>query len=103
MYVSRMPFHVAPGKTSEVEQRLLQLKHMIDESGGQRARILRTHFASDGAPDVVLEQEAEDLQALETQIKQVSSRPEFQQWSREMSTLLIRPPKREAYIINDGA
>jgi hypothetical protein len=100
MYVSRMPFHVAPGKTSEVEERLQVLKQMIDEAGGQRCRILRTHFASDGAPDVVLEQEAEDLAALESQIRKVTEKSEFQEWSRGMSQLLVRPPKREAYIVN---
>jgi hypothetical protein len=99
MYVSRMPFHVAPGKTTEVEERLQTLKQMIDEAGGQRCRILRTHFASDGAPDVVLEQEAEDLGALEAQISSVTGRPEFQAWSREMSGLLARAPKREAYLV----
>jgi hypothetical protein len=100
MYVSRMPFHVAPGKTTEVEQRLRSLKDMIDEAGGQHCRILRAHFASDGAPDVVLEQEADDLAALESQIKKVTEKPEFQQWSQEMSSLLIRPPKREAYLVD---
>ena len=100
MYVSRMPFHVAPGKTSEVEQRLKTLKQMIDEAGGQHCRILRAHFASDGTPDVVLEQEVDDLSTLEAQIQRVTQRPEFQEWSREMSPLLIRPPKREAYIVN---
>jgi hypothetical protein len=73
---------------------------MIDEAGGQRCRILRTHFASDGAPDVILEQEADDLSALESQIKKVTDRPEFQTWSREMSSMLLRPPKREAYLVN---
>ena len=99
MYVSRMPFHVEPGKTAEVEERLQTLKQMIDDAGGQRCRILRTHFASDGAPDVVLEQEAEDLAALEAQIRKVTERPEFQSWSQQMSPLLVRPPKREAYLV----
>ena len=99
MYVSRMPFHVAPGKTTEVEERLQALKQMIDEAGGQHCRILRTHFASDGAPDVVLEQEAEDLGELEMQIRTVTGKPEFQTWSREMSSLLARAPKREAYLV----
>ena len=99
MYVSRMPFHVEPGKTAEVEERLQVLKQMIDDAGGQRCRILRTHFASDGAPDVVLEQEAEDLAVLESQIQKVTDRPEFQTWSKEMSPLLARAPKREAYIV----
>jgi hypothetical protein len=101
MYVSRMPFHVAPGKTTEVEERLKKLKQMIDESGGKSCRILRTHFASDGAPDVILEQEVDDLAALESQIKQVTAKQEFQDWSREMSSLLVRPPKREAYLVSE--
>jgi hypothetical protein len=95
-----MPFYVVPGKTTEVEQRLGRLKQMIDNAGGQNCRILRSHFASDGAPDVVLEQEVEDLATLESQIRQVTGNSEFQQWSRDMSELLIRPPKREAYIVN---
>ena len=100
MYVSRLPFHVIPGRTAEVEQRLHTLKNMIDEAGGQHCRILRSHFASDGAPDVVLEQEASDLGDLERQIGLVTERPEFQAWSREMSPLLVRAPKREAYKVN---
>ena len=100
MYISRMPFYVVPGKTSEVEERLKTLKQMIDEAGGQRCRILRSHYASDGAPDVVLEQEVEDLGTLESQIRKVTDRQEFQQWSREMSQLLTRTPKREAYLVN---
>ena len=102
MYVSRMPFHVLPGKTSEVEEHLVSLKRMIAEAGGRQVRILRTHFASDGAPDVVLEQEVQDLAELESQIKAVTARPEFQAWSGEMSSLLIRPPKREAYSVKDA-
>ena len=100
MYVSRMPFHVAPGKTTEVEQRLKGLKQMIEGPGGSRCRILRTHFASDGAPDVVLEQEVEELAMLESQIKKVTGLPEFQEWSRDMSPLLVRAPKREAYLVD---
>lgn len=94
-----MPFHVLPGKISEVEDQLESLKQMISEAGGRQIRILRTHFASDGAPDVVLEQEVEDLADLEEQIKAVTARPEFQTWSGEMSSLLVRPPKREAYSV----
>ncbi len=100
MYVSRLPFHVLPGKTAEVETRLHQLKDMIAAAGGDNCRILRVHFASDGAPDIVLEQDVADLAALETQIKAVTERSEFQQWSREMSPLLARTPKREAYLVH---
>jgi hypothetical protein len=66
--------------------------------GGGRPRILRNHFASLGAPDVVFEQEAPDLEALETQISQVTARAEFQQWSQQMSELLAQSPKREVYL-----
>jgi hypothetical protein len=48
---------------------------------------------------VVLEQDVADLAALETQIKAVTEKPEFQQWSRQMSPLLARTPKREAYLV----
>jgi hypothetical protein len=102
MYISRLPFYVVPGKTSEVEQRLETLRSMIRDAGGQNCRILRTHFASDGAPDVVLEQEVEDLAALESQIRTVTDNPSFQEWSRGMSPLLVRTPKREAFHVVDG-
>jgi hypothetical protein len=102
VYVSRLPFHVIPGKTTEVEHQLGTLKAMILQAGGQRCRILRSHFASDGAPDVILEQDADDLATLEDQIKQVTASPEFQEWSRNMSTFLVRTPKREAYLVVDS-
>lgn len=98
MYVSRLPFHVIPGKTNEVETQLATLRQWVTEAGGKNCRILRTHFASDGAPDVVLEQEADDLATLEKQISAVTAKPEFQQWSQTMSTYLTRAPKREAFI-----
>jgi hypothetical protein len=66
---------------------------------GRVCRILRSHFGSDGAPDVVFEQEVAEL---ETQIAAVTSRPEFQQWSQGMSPLLSRTPKREAYFVAGG-
>ena len=61
--------------------------------------MLRNHFASLGAPDVVFEQEAPDLETLETQITQVTERAEFQQWSGHMSELLAQSPKREVYLV----
>ena len=70
MYVSRLTFHTQPGKTQLVEHELQQLMAMVNEVGGLRPRVLRNHFASLGAPDVVFEQEAPDLETLETQIKQ---------------------------------
>ena len=99
MYVSRLPFHVQPGKTNEVERELGTLRNWILAAGGQHCRILRSHFASDGAPDVVLEQDADDLAALEQQIKAVTDKPEFQTWSQGMSHLLLRAPKREAFLV----
>ena len=100
MYVSRLPFHVLPGKTSEVIERLKTLQGMIRKAGGTDCRILRAHYGSDDGPDVVLEQTVGDLAELESQIKAVTSSDEFQRWSQEMSPLLSRTPKREAYLVN---
>ena len=99
MYVSRLTFHTQPGKTREVEQELRKLVAMVGEVGGLRPRVLRNHFASLGAPDVVLEQEAPALETLETQIKQVTENPAFQQWTGHISGLLAQSPKREVYLI----
>ena len=99
MYVSRLTFHTQPGKTREVEQELRKLVAMVDEVGGLRPRVLRNHFASLGAPDVVLEQEAPALETLETQIKQVTENPAFQEWTGHISGLLALSPKREVYLI----
>jgi hypothetical protein len=99
MYLSRLTFHTQPGKTGEVEQELRKLVAMVGEVGGLRPRVLRNHFASLGAPDVVLEQEAPALETLETQIKQVTENPAFQQWTGHISGLLAQSPKREVYLI----
>ena len=99
MYVSRLTFHTAPGKTHMVEQELQKLLAMVGQAGGGRPRVLHNHFASLGAPDVVFEQEAPDLETLETQIQQVTARKEFQQWSQHMSGLLAQSPKREVYLV----
>jgi hypothetical protein len=101
MYVSRLTFHTHPGMTHEVEQELHQLMAMVDRVGGARPRVLRNHFASLGAPDVVFEQEAPDLGALETQIKRVTEQEEFKRWSEHMSGLLAQSPKREIYLVVD--
>jgi L-rhamnose mutarotase len=61
--------------------------------------VLRNHFASLGAPDVVFEQEAPDLDTLEAQIRQVTAREDFQRWSTHMSELLAQSPKREVYLV----
>jgi hypothetical protein len=99
MYVSRLTFHTQPGKTQLVEHELQELMAMVNEVGGLRPRVLRNHFASLGAPDVVFEQEAPDLETLETQIKQVAENVAFQQWTGYMSGLLAQSPKREVYLI----
>src|SRR5687767_4417490 len=99
MYISRLTFHTLPGKTHEVAQQLQQLLQMVDQAGGGRPRVLRNHFASAGAPDVVFEQEAPDLEVLETQIKHVTESAGFQQWTGHMSGLLAQSPKREIYLV----
>jgi hypothetical protein len=48
---------------------------------------------------VVFEQEAPDLETLETQIRQVTERTDFQRWTQEMSGLLAQSPKREIYLV----
>jgi len=99
MYVSRLAFHTVPGKTGAVEQALQQLRTMVAAAGGTEPRILRTHYASLGAPDLVFEQEAADLAALEGQLRQVTERSEFQVWTQQLSTLLTQSPKREVYLL----
>jgi hypothetical protein len=101
MFVSRLTFHTIPGKTGEVEHALKQLRDMVVHAGGSRPRILHTHFASLGAPDVVFEQDVSDLTTLETQMAQLTSSPAFQQWSGRMSGLLSQSPKRELYLVAD--
>jgi len=99
MYVSRLTFHTLPGKTNEVAQELHKLRDMVAKVGGVRPRILRNHFASLGAPDLVFEQEASDLETLETQIKHVTDSQDFQQWTGHMSGLLAESSKREVYLM----
>jgi hypothetical protein len=99
MYISRLTFHTHPGKTNEVEQELQKLMVMVGEVGGIHPRVLRNHFASLGAPDVVFEQEAQDLETLEVQIRRVTGREDFQHWSNHMSELLAQSPKREVYLV----
>ena len=99
MYLSRLTFHTLPGKTGEAEQSLQTLVAMVGQVGGIRPRVLHNHFASLGAPDVVFEQEAQDLGTLERQIQQVTENSTFQQWTGHMSGLLAESPKREIYRI----
>src|SRR3712207_5341507 len=97
MYVSRLTFYTVPGKTGEVEQALGHLRDLVEAAGGGRPRVLRTHYASLGAPDLVFEQEAEDLAALESHIGRVTDSTDFQAWSHAVSAMLAQSPKREVY------
>ncbi|HEY2990621.1 MAG TPA: hypothetical protein VGL11_23095 [Candidatus Binatia bacterium] len=99
--LSRLTFRAAPGKTGAVEKELKKLREMVAGVGGVRPRILHTHFASQGAPDVVFEQEAQDLAALEAQIKKLTGNSDFQGWTKNISQLLTQSPKREVYLISD--
>jgi hypothetical protein len=56
-----------------------------------------------GAPDLAFEQEVSDPGALEVQIKKVTDTTEFQQWARQMASLLEQSSKRELYEINRSA
>ena len=97
--LSRFAFHAVPGRTGELETELKKLSEMVAGAGGIKPRVLHTHFASPGAPDIVFEQEAADLASLESQIKKLTENPEFQNWTKKMSTLLTESPKREIYLI----
>ena len=102
MYLSRLTFHTLPGKTQEVEDRLMMLREWVEHAGGASARVMRMHYGSSGAPALVFEQEVKDPATLEQQINTVIGNEEFQRWSREVSGLLAQPSKRELYMIRDG-
>jgi hypothetical protein len=99
MYISRLYFHSSPGKTLALEHGLKDLFEMAAKAGGKSCKILRAHFASPGAPDLMFEQEAADLASLENQIKKVKESSDFQTWSEQTSRLLERSPKREVYLV----
>jgi hypothetical protein len=99
MYVSRLTFHTVPGKTGEAEKALRKLQEMVSDAGGTTPRILHTHFASLGAPDIVFEQETEDLASFEEQLRKLTGNKGFQSWTRKMSPLLRESPKRELYLL----
>jgi hypothetical protein len=101
VYVSRLAFHTIPGKTSEVERELRNLRALVSAGGARQSRILRAHFASLGAPDLIFEQEAADLADLERQLKGVTENPDFQAWSKRVSSLLAQSPKREVYLVSE--
>ena len=99
MYLSRLTFHTLPGKTHEAEEKLMTLLTWVENAGGLRPRVMRTHFGSLGAPDLIFEQEVEDPGTLESQIKQVTDNREFQQWAKQVSGLLEQSSKRELYQV----
>jgi hypothetical protein len=99
MYLSRLTFHTLPGKTHEAEDKLMTLLDWVENAGALRPRVLRNHFGSLGAPDLIFEQEVEDPGTLESQIKKVTENREFQQWAKQVSGLLEQSSKRELYQI----
>jgi hypothetical protein len=101
MYVSRLTFNTLPGKTHEVEQKLMTLRDWVAEAGGLNPRVLRTHYGSLGAPDLVFEQEVANPDALEHQIKRVTENIRFQDWARQVAGLLEQSSKRELYQLTD--
>jgi hypothetical protein len=103
MYLSRLTFHTLPGKTHEVEEKLMMLLHWVESAGGVKPRVMRTHFGSLGAPDLIFEQEVEDPGTLESQIKTVTENREFQLWAKQVSGLLEQSSKRELYQIASPA
>ena len=101
MYVSRLGFATQPGRTHEVEALLKRMRDLIAEAGGSRPRVLRTSFASLGAPDLILEQESADLAALERQVGAVTGDTRFHTLAQEISNLLVHSSKREVYQVID--
>lgn len=101
MYVSRLTFHTLPGRTQEAQERLTALLNWVEQAGGLRPRVMRTHYGSLGAPDLVFEQEVPDPATLEVQIKQVTGNKEFRHRATEVSGLLEQSSKRELYQIAD--
>ena len=100
MYVSRLTFHTLPGKTHEVEEKLMTLLEWVQGAGGLSPRVMRTHYGSLGAPDLVFEQEVPDPGTLEAQIKKVTEIRDFQIWANQISELLEQSSKRELYEIS---
>jgi hypothetical protein len=99
VYISRLAFATLPGHTHHVEEKLRKLRDLVAQAGGTRVRVLRAHFASLGAPDLIFEQEIPDLPTLEREIGEVVDNTAFQTLSREISELLARTPKREVYEV----
>jgi hypothetical protein len=99
VFLSRLTFYTLPGKTDTMEQKLMTLAHWVDQAGGTKPRVMRTHYSSAGAPDLLFEQEVADPGTLEQQIKVVTDKKEFQEWVQEVTPLLERSSKRELFKI----
>jgi len=102
MYSSSLMFHTVPGKTGELEKELKALLKLVENAGGENARILHTHFASPDAPNVVFVQDAPDLPTLEKQIHKITSDSGFQEWTKKVSLLLRQSPNREIHLVVAG-
>ncbi|HEX5019411.1 MAG TPA: hypothetical protein VFX54_02040 [Candidatus Binatia bacterium] len=85
MYSSNLMFQTIPGKTGELENRIARMLRLVEDAGGQNARILHTHFASPDGPDVVFVQDVADLAILEKQIHQITTDSRSQQWTKKLS------------------
>lgn len=75
----------------------MTLRDWVAEAGGLSPRVMRTHYGSLGAPDLVFEQEVANPDALEHQIKRVTENIRFQEWARQVAGLLSSLPS-ESYI-----
>jgi hypothetical protein len=102
MFLSRLTFYTLPGKTDEVETKLLTLRKWVEEAGGLKPRVMRTHYGSLGAPDLMFEQEIQDPGVLEVQIKAVTENKDFHSWSQQVAQLLEQSSKRELFRITGG-
>lgn len=102
MYISRLTFHTLPGKTQEVEEKLMTLRDWVANAGGSSPRVMRTHYGSLGAPDLVFEQEVPNPSALELQIQTVTKNGRFKEWAQQVAGLLKQSSKRELYQISDS-
>jgi hypothetical protein len=81
----------------------MTLLEWVEQAGGSRPRVMRTHYGSAGAPDLVFEQEVSDPSALDTQIKKVTRTGDFQRWAKQVSELLEQPANRELYSVCAGS
>src|SRR5690348_9925804 len=95
MYVSRLSFSTVPGKGHVACDELHTLVQIISSTTGARPRVLRTHFGSLGEADLMIEQDVNSMDELESQLRTVTGNPEFRAWSDGFSKLLQRSPKRE--------